>query len=175
VRRVCWCYNIRTIFSTASSLRGQLMQVKDRDPLGKSPMWYTKFHVAVDVCTMRGELEKPAIAEHAWNHHHQILWDDIQVFGWGSTLLLKEAVHICFTATDSLLNRDKCVAIPECWTAILRHTYPASNSTHHWWHHPILDAVFIELKRRWHLSDCYSVLVLYFYSFVLCALMKTTV
>ena len=29
--------------------------------------------------TMRGELEKSAVSEHAWNHHHQILWDDIKV------------------------------------------------------------------------------------------------
>ena len=89
--------------------------------------------------TMRGELEKSAIAEHAWNHHHQILWDVLVEATHNSTLLLKEAIHICLTATDSLLNRVEGVAIPKCWTS------------------PILDAVFMELKQRWHLSDCYSI------------------
>jgi len=35
--------------------------------------------------TKRVELEKSAIAEHAWNHHHQIKWDDIKI--------LDEATH----------------------------------------------------------------------------------
>lgn len=35
VRQVCQRYNIRMIFCTTSSLRGQLMPVKDQDPLGK--------------------------------------------------------------------------------------------------------------------------------------------
>jgi len=35
--------------------------------------------------TKRVELEKSAIGEHAWNHHHQIKWDDIEV--------LDEATH----------------------------------------------------------------------------------
>ena len=30
------------------------------------------------VATRRGELEKSAIAEHAWNHHHQVEWDEIK-------------------------------------------------------------------------------------------------
>ena len=92
--------------------------------------------------TRRGKLEKSAIAEHTWNHHHQIQWDDIKVLVeaiYNSTLLLKEAIHIHLAATDSLLNRDEGVAIPECWTS------------------PILDTIFMELKRRWRLIDCYSI------------------
>ena len=35
VRRVCRRYNIRTVFQSASTLRGQLTKVKDQDPLEK--------------------------------------------------------------------------------------------------------------------------------------------
>ena len=34
-RRVCRRYNIRTVFQSASTLRGQLTRVKDKDPLEK--------------------------------------------------------------------------------------------------------------------------------------------
>ena len=153
MRRVCRRFNIRTIFRSASTLRGQLMRVKDRDPLekksnvvyqvpctcGRVYIGETKRALEVRIkehqaATRRGELEKSAIAKHAWNHHHQILWDDTKVLDEAtnnSTLLLKEAIHIHLAATDTLLNRDQGVAIPECWTAILSHTHPASNSTHH--------------------------------------------
>ena len=98
VRRVCRRYDIRTVFRSSSTLRGQLMRVKDQDPLEK------KFNVVYQVpcscghvyigetkraletrmkehkaATRRGELEKSAIAEHAWNHHHQVEWDEIKV------------------------------------------------------------------------------------------------
>ena len=31
------------------------------------------------VATRRGELEKSAITEHAWKHHHKVEWDEIKV------------------------------------------------------------------------------------------------
>ena len=48
------------------------------------------------VATRRGDLEKSAIAEHAWNHHHQVVWDKIKVLDKVAniiTLLIKEALH----------------------------------------------------------------------------------
>ena len=87
--------------------------------------------------TRRGELEKSAIAEHAWNYHHQMSWDDIEVLdeaATNTTLLIKEALHIRLTDKETLLNRDEGVAISDCWAAILSHTHSitsaASSSTH---------------------------------------------
>ena len=89
--------------------------------------------------TRRGELEKLAIAEHgiAWNHHNQVEWDEIKVLDEAAnntTLLIKEALHIRLTDTETLINRDDGVAISDCWTAILSHAHPmtcaASSSTH---------------------------------------------
>ena len=84
--------------------------------------------------TRSGELEKSA--EHAWNHHHQIEWDEIKVLDEAAnntTLLIKEALHIRLTDTETLINRDEGVAISDCWTAILSHarpmTYAASSSS----------------------------------------------
>ena len=49
-----------------------------------------------DACD-RGQLEKSAIAEHAWKHDHPIEWNDTQVLDQASghkELLVKEALHI---------------------------------------------------------------------------------
>jgi len=46
------------------------------------------------VATRRGDLEKSSIAECAWNHHHKIDWDKIEVLDKVAniiTLLIKEA------------------------------------------------------------------------------------
>ena len=54
--------------------------------------------------TRRGELEKSAIAEHAWNHHHQVEWDEIKVLDEAANntpLLIKEALHIHLTDTET--------------------------------------------------------------------------
>ena len=128
------------------------MRVKDRDPLEKSNVVYqvpcscgrvyigeTKRALETHIkehkaATRRGELEKSAIAEHAWSHHHQVLWDEIKVLDQAAnttTLLIKEALHIRLTDTEQLLNRDEGIAIPECWSAIWNHAQcVASSSTH---------------------------------------------
>ena len=100
VRRVCRRYNIRTVFRSSSTLHGQVMQVKDQDPLKKKSnviyqapcscgcVYIGETKTALEtrmkehkVATRRGELEKSAIAEHAWNHHHQVEWDEIRGVG----------------------------------------------------------------------------------------------
>ena len=45
-----------------------------------------------------------------------------------NTLLIKEALHICFTDSE-LINRDEDIIIPECWQLILNAIIIAS-STH---------------------------------------------
>ena len=43
VRRVCRRHNIRTVFQSTSTLRGQLTKVKDQDPLEKKPGLCTRY------------------------------------------------------------------------------------------------------------------------------------
>ena len=97
------------------------------------------------VATRRGDMEKSAIAKCAWNHHHQVDWDKIKVLDKVAniiTLLIKEALHICLTDSDTLTNRDKGITISNCWTTILIHAQtcdeggiklqPAQGSWHPW-------------------------------------------
>ena len=56
------------------------------------------------VVTRSGELEKSAIAEHAWNHHNWVEWDEIKVLDEAAnntTLLIKEALYIRLTDTET--------------------------------------------------------------------------
>ena len=57
--------------------------------------------------TRRGELEKSAIAEHAWKSHHQVPWDQTRVLDEATNmtgLLIKEALHIKLTDSGRLTN-----------------------------------------------------------------------
>ena len=75
--------------------------------------------------------KKSAIAEHAWGQQHPILWEETSVLDQAknnTTLLIKEALHIRLTDLE-LINRDKGVAIPECWQPVLDHATMTS-STH---------------------------------------------
>ena len=79
----------------------------------------------------REEMEKSAIAEHACNYHHQMAWDEIKVLDEAAnntTLLIKEALHICLTDKETLLNRDEGVVISDCWASILSHAHSISSS-----------------------------------------------
>ena len=72
--------------------------------------------------------EKSAIAEHAWNHHHQIEWDKIKVLDEvANTLLIKEALYICLKDTEKLINRDEGIMISDCWTTIFSHFFYLSH------------------------------------------------
>ena len=89
-----------------------------------NPMWYIVFPAAVYIgetkqrlgtrlkeyrhpCR-RGMMEKSAVAEHAWENHHPIDWEETTVLdhGRGQELLLKEALHILMTPSDGCLNQD---------------------------------------------------------------------
>ena len=47
-----------------------------------------------------GMIEKSAVAEHMWEHHHPIHWEETTVLdhGRGQDLLVKDALHIQMTA-----------------------------------------------------------------------------
>jgi len=151
VRRICQRYNLRTVFKSAATLRGQLMQVKDRDPLerrsnviyqvpcscGRVYIGETKRALETRIkehkaATRRGETTKSAIAEHAWKEHHVILWDETKVLDQAknnTTLLIKEALYIRLSDTQ-LINRDEGVTISDCWRQAVSHAAAMTSSTH---------------------------------------------
>ena len=53
-------------------------------------------------------MEKSAVAEHAWEHHHPIHWEETTALdhGRGQELLVKEALHIQMTTVEGLTHPD---------------------------------------------------------------------
>ena len=104
-----------------------LIKVKDTLPLGKlSNVVYcipcsccqvyigetnrrleTRLKEHRDACE-RGMMEKSAVAEHVWENHHPILWEETTVLdhGKGQKLLVKEALHIQMTPAEERFNGD---------------------------------------------------------------------
>ena len=74
-------------------------------------------------------MEKSAVAEHAWEHHHPIHWEETTVLdhGRGQELLVKEALHIQMTLVEEHFNRDQGLEVPGCWTAVMRRQGGRSN------------------------------------------------
>ena len=74
-----------------------------------------------DAC-QKGALEKSALAEHAWENHHPIKWEEATVIDQARTnkeLLLKEAIHI--RLQHPYLNRDGGLELPGCWVILSKH------------------------------------------------------
>ena len=138
VRRVCRRFGLKVIFKSGRSLRSVLTKVKDTLPAEKqSKVVYqipcscgrayigettrrleTRMKEHQDACC-RGMVEKSAVAEHAWEHHHPIEWEGTRVIdraGRSKEFQLTEALHIQ-TATGELLNRDIGLEVPGCWLA----------------------------------------------------------
>ena len=68
-------------------------------------------------------LTKSAIAEHAWLESHPINWDGTRILQRASytmELVMKEAMCIQSTPTDSRFNRDSGYELPDCWIALNR-------------------------------------------------------
>ena len=125
IRRVCSRFGIRAVFKSGQNLRLMLTKVKDTLPLEKrSRVVYqipcscgqvyigetirrleTRMREHQDACE-RGTLEKSAVAEHAWERHHE--------------LRLKEAFHIRRIPAGNCLNHDLGLELPYCWGATLR-------------------------------------------------------
>ena len=75
--------------------------------------------------TRGGEIEKSAIAEHAWAERHHPARDDITILKQARRedhLRIKEA--FCITVhvadKDKSLNRDRDTATADCWRLLLR-------------------------------------------------------
>ena len=61
-----------------------------------------------DACK-RGDEKVSAIAEHAWQQHHPIKWEEVRVVDRASKnreLKIKEALHIQMTPDNNKFNKD---------------------------------------------------------------------
>ena len=71
----------------------------------------------------RCEIDKSALAEHAWNEGHPVAWDKATILdkdGMRMRLVIKEALHIS-SNKGTLMNRDTGLELPGCWLATLSH------------------------------------------------------
>ena len=135
---------MKVVFRSGLSLRSMLTKVKDTLALEKrSKVVYqvpcscgetyigetlrrleTRMKEHRDAC-QKGTLEKSALAEHAWENHHPIRWEETTVIDQARTpkeLMLKEAIHIRLNRPS--LNRDGGLELPGCWMAALRKAIP---------------------------------------------------
>ena len=142
IRRVCRKFGLKVVFRSGLSLRSMLTRVKDTLGMEKrSKVVYqipcscgkkyigetvrrleTRMKEHRDAC-QKGALEKSALAEHAWENHHPIKWEEATVIDQARTnkeLLLKEAIHIRLQHPH--LNRDGGLELPGCWVAALKGT-----------------------------------------------------
>ena len=147
IRRVCKKFGMKVVFRSGLSLRSMLCKVKDTLALEKkSKVVYqvpcscgeiyigetlrrleTRMKEHRDAC-QKGTLEKSALAEHAWENHHPIKWEETTVIDQARTskeLMLKEAIHIRLNHPS--LNRDGGLELPGCWMAALRKANPATS------------------------------------------------
>ena len=144
LRRICRRYDIRTVFTTISTLPPQFTRVKDVDPLlsragvvykvpcscGKKYIGETKRAFGThskehQAATRRGEVEKSAIAEHAWAEQHHPLWEEISILEQADrddVLRIKEAFYIATAEHQKSLNRDQGTASLEAIVAMLETT-----------------------------------------------------
>ena len=140
IQRICQKYNIRTIFKSNNTLRGQLCRVKPPNSTGntknciynipcscgKSYTGETGRPLSVRLeehrkATIRGEVEKSGMAEHAWsNGDHRPAWDETKIIGreqhW-KIRKIKEAVHM---ALDANSISKPSAEISPIWIPVLR-------------------------------------------------------
>ena len=65
----------------------------------------------------RGDVEKSAIAEHAWKNDHPINWAETKILqraNMAIELVLKESLSIRTTPEDVRFNRDSGYELPDC-------------------------------------------------------------
>ena len=70
--------------------------------------------------TENGQPEKSGIAQHAWEAHHEIAWDNIKVLEqepWERRRQIKEALLIKQTAPS--MNRDCGIDLPQVYNALV--------------------------------------------------------
>ena len=72
---------------------------------------------------VKGQTTKSAITEYAWLEGHPINWDGTRILQCAShtmELVMKEAMCIQSTPTDSRFNRDSGYELLDCWIALNR-------------------------------------------------------
>ena len=74
-------------------------------------------------------MEKSVVAEHVWENHHPIHWEETIVLdhGRGQELLVKEALHIQVKPSEEHFNQDGGLEVPHCWTTVMRRQGGRSN------------------------------------------------
>ena len=144
IRRICRGFHIHTAFRSSTTLRGLLTRAKDALPeMKRSGVIYEVPCVCGDVyvgetnrslevrlkehrAAERGELEKSALAELAWEAGHVIEWEAAQVVGmmrntahqkFMEALRIKQRLSQCTINRDA--NRDASVQLSEQWLASL--------------------------------------------------------
>ena len=140
----CRDFDIKTAFKSGKTLRSHLTKVKDSIP--KSSIVYSisctcgKLYIGEqtrrlekrvkehqDACK-RVDEKVSAIAEHAWQQHHPIKWEEVRVVDRASKnreLKIKEALHIQMTPDNNKFNRDIGLELPGCWLSMLRANHPS--------------------------------------------------
>ena len=135
IRRVCRQFNIRVAFRSGRFLRSMLTRVKDPLPpdllskvIYKVPCSCGKAYIAETTRRLETRLkehkdacrkqltDKSATAEHAWNSHCPIKWEEASVLDHARNspdLMINEAIHIQTTPMD------KGAEIPGCWVATI--------------------------------------------------------
>ncbi len=66
-----------------------------------------------------------AIAEHVWQQHHPIKWEEVRVVDRASKnreLKIKEALYIHMTHDNNKFNRD--IGLEVCWLSMLCANHP---------------------------------------------------
>ena len=114
-----------SVLSSEQPLHRQLTKVKDTDPVERRSYVMYKIlcncgctyiretktalemrlreHKAV---TRRGELEKSAIAEHAWKHDHLVLWDQTRVLDEATNTTSQKKLYISDAVTQANLSTE---------------------------------------------------------------------
>ncbi len=130
---MCRIFGIKTAFKLGKTLRSHINKVKDTITINtESSIMYSipcscgkvyigettrrleqKVKENQDACK-RGDEKASAIAEHAWQQHHPIKWEEVRVVGRASKnrgLKFKEALHIQMTPDNNKFNRDRMLAV----------------------------------------------------------------
>ena len=130
-----WCLDLARLSGPC------LLKSNTLSPLRKKRMSYTRYRACVERSTSKRkrrlgtrhkehknacgncQTDKSVIAEHAWTNDHPINWGGTKILQRAShtmELVMKEALCIQSTPTDSRFNRDGGYELPDCWFTLNR-------------------------------------------------------
>jgi len=74
-------------------------------------------------------MEKSAVAEHVWENHHLIHWEETTVLDHcrGQELLVKETLDIQMIPAEECFKRDGGLEVTGCWTTVMKKQGGRSN------------------------------------------------